>query len=137
VLLSPRAPDGKDVLSADEISFHAAVILASGGMTLSSDDYPGLTAEQKGMLRRMLPPTNVAARFVGDRFEEGWADLGDGRRLVFVFNWDDVPRDHLLSFGGRRRVTDFWTDASVGSVARHLVCRMPARSARVYVVRNT
>lgn len=124
----PEAP-----LTDDEMSFHAASIVASGAMMLDGDDYTSLTPAQKAILKKTLPPTNVPARFASEDFREGRAELPDGRTLVFVFNWDDQPRNHTVRFDGPRRLTDFWTDASFGTRASHEFNPLPPHSGRVLV----
>lgn len=121
----PEAP-----VTDGEMSFHAAAILASGGMLLDGDDYTNLTPAQKALLRKTLPPTNVPARFVREDFREGRAQLPDGRTLVFVFNWDDAPRAHQVAFNTARIVADYWTGEQLGSRAR-LDLSLPPHSARV------
>ncbi len=128
----PEAP-----LTDEEMGFHAAAIVASGAMLLNGDDYTGLTPAQKAILKKTLPPTNVPARFASEDFREGRADLPDGRTLVFVFNWDDRPRDHTVRFGGPRRWRDFWTDRELGSRASLELTALPPHSARVLVVART
>lgn len=124
----PEAP-----VTDDEMSFHAAAILASGAMMLDGDDYTDLTPAQKAVLRKTLPPTNVPARFASEDFQEGRAELADGRTLVFVFNWDDQPRAHTVKFDGPRRLRDFWTGDDLGTRASHEFAALPPHSGRVLV----
>lgn len=135
LLASPQARTGPAPVSADEIGFHAAAVLASGGMMLDGDNYAELTAAEKGVVHRVLPPLGIAARFATEEFNEGVIDLPDGRRLLFVFNWDDAPRKHVLALGERRRLTDFWTDADLGAHVEYALPTLPAHSARVIVAR--
>ena len=55
------------VLASDltdaECQFHATVIYASGGMVLSGDDLTKLPPARAAMLKKLLPPTGVAAAF--------------------------------------------------------------------------
>lgn len=117
----------------DEMIFHATAIVASGGMMLNGDDYPGLTPEQKARLRKTLPPTEVPARFAREDFQEGRAQLPDGRTLVFVFNWDDQPRAHTVEFATPHQLQDFWTDERLGTRARLALPRLPPHGARLIV----
>jgi alpha-galactosidase len=116
----------------DEMMFHATAIVASGGMLLNGDDYTGLTPAQKAVLKKTLPPTDRPARFESDDFLEGRADLPDGRTLVFVFNWDDAPRTHVVKLDQSRRLSDFWSDADLGQHARYEVT-LPPHSARLLI----
>ena len=50
-------------LTDAECQFHATAIYASGGMVLSGDDLTKLPPARAAMLRKLLPPTGVAAAF--------------------------------------------------------------------------
>ena len=50
-------------LPENEFRFHATAIFASGGMILSGDDLTAIPPARLAMLRRLEPPTGVAARF--------------------------------------------------------------------------
>ncbi len=132
IVVSKRIRGGNAEVTDDELGFHAAAILASGGMTLNGDDYTGLTAAQKAMLRKTLPPTNAPARFTTDDFREGRASLPEGRELIFVFNWDDQPRNHTVLLNSSRVLRDFWSDADLGARSR-LELSLAPHSARVVV----
>ncbi len=133
LLASPLIRGGRAPVSDDEIGFHLAAILASGGMMLDGDNYTTLTLAQKDVIRRLLPPTGMAARFATDDFSEGTVELTDGRRLVFVFNWGEAPRRHAISLGQPRRLTDFWSDHDLGTHAEYALPDLPPHSARVIV----
>ncbi len=47
----------------EEYRFHATPIMASGGLVLSGDDLSTLPADRLAMLKKLLPPTGVAAEF--------------------------------------------------------------------------
>lgn len=86
---SVMGPDGKKVktqenVTSDEYMFCAAYVLASGGMILSSDDITSFTEEEADILKKMLPPTSVAAEF-NSTLEIGSATLQDGKRRIFIF----------------------------------------------------
>src|SRR5262249_8983189 len=133
LVASPQTRAGAAQVTPDEIGFHAAAIVASGGMMLNGDNYAALTPEQKAVVRRTLPSTGVAARVADEAFGEGVADLPDGRSLRFVFNWDDAPRDHVLAFDGPCVLRDFWTDAPLGTHGHYELRALPPHSARVIV----
>ena len=74
-------------LRENEFQFHATAIYATGGMILSGDDLTRITPERLAMLRKLQPPTGVAARFVDDSFRVGAIKL-PGKlpgRYVFMF----------------------------------------------------
>jgi hypothetical protein len=62
-------------LGEEERSFHATAILATGGMVLYGDDLSTIPPTRLEMLRKLHPPTGVAARFEDD-------SLGGRRRPV-------------------------------------------------------
>src|SRR5438105_1446094 len=78
-------------LSDAEFMFHATAIYASGGMLLSGDDLTSIPAARLAVLRKLLPPTGVAAQFESDALDIGIVRLPRGRR-VCLFNWSDQPR---------------------------------------------
>ena len=50
-------------LPEDEFQFHATAIYATGGMVLSGDDLTKIPEPRLAMLKKLLPPTGVAAEF--------------------------------------------------------------------------
>lgn len=100
-------------LPENEYQFHATVIYASGGSILSGDDLPTILPHRLAMLRKLLPPTGVAAQFADASLEVGTIELPD-KRMVCLFNWDDVPRTLAFRLEKRSRVTDFWTEEELG-----------------------
>ena len=136
LLASPLARSGPAPVTPNEIGFHEAAVLASGGMMLDGDDYTQLTAHELDVVHRCLPPTGVPARFATEDFGEGIADLPDGRRLIFVFNWGNSPRQHTITLDGQRKLSDFWTDADLGTHAEYALPELPAHSARVIVAKK-
>jgi alpha-galactosidase len=121
-------------LPVNEFQFHAAAIYATGGMLLSGDDLTKIDSQKLEMLRKLQPPTGVAARFADDSFQVGSFEFGR-RRIVCVLNWTDRPQS--ISFDLPRRfqvVKDFWTDAALRTEARTIVLKdVPPRSGRVYI----
>jgi len=118
-------------LTDDEFTCHASAILASGGMVLSGDDLTAISPERLVMLRKLVPPTGVAAVFEDDTLSVGYIDLPD-RRLACLFNWSDEPRTLSFELKQPSAVTDFWTDANLGMREGRLTLEhMPPHSARV------
>ena len=82
-------------LDEAEARFLATGIALSGGMVVASDDLPKLSAERREMALALFPPPGVAARPVDPAdgpVPRVWrAELGEGRSLVGVLNWDDTP----------------------------------------------
>ena len=101
---------------------------------LSGDDLPGLSAERFGMLKKMVPPTGVPARFSDESFSLGRMPL-DGREMVAVFNWSDKLEVHTVPLAAKSRVTDYWTGVNMGVHERKYdVGSMPAHSARLFEI---
>jgi len=121
------------VLASDltdaECQFHASVIYASGGMVLSGDDLTKLPPARAAMLKKLLPPTGVAAAFDDASLRTGTVVLPDARMLC-LFNWDDAPEARIVRVAAGT-VTDFWTGESLTARAGALQIAMPPRSARV------
>ena len=109
-------------LPENEFLFHATAIYATGGMVLSGDDLTQIPETRLAMLKKLLPPTGVAA--VGDVVK-----LPD-KQMFCIFNSSDRPSDTIVRFEGRPRVCDFWTDESLGR-RRELKLTVPAHSARL------
>ena len=120
-------------LPDNEFQFHATAIYASGGMLLSGDDLTRISAPRLAMLRKLQPPTGVAARFEDDSFRIGRMRIGR-REVVSVLNWTNAPQDVSIKLNRRCRITDFWTDAALGShVGEYEIKDMAGRSGRLLV----
>ena len=120
-------------LPDNEFQFHATAIYASGGMLLSGDDLTKISAEKLTMLRKLQPPTGVAARFEDDSFRVGRMQIGK-REIVSVLNWDDDPQNISIRLNRRCRITDFWTGATLGTHSGAFEIKdMPARSGRLLI----
>jgi alpha-galactosidase len=105
------------VLSGDlpenEFRFHATSVYASGGMTLSGDDLTKIPPDRLAMLRKLLPPTGIAAEFVDDSLRVGVTKL-PGRQMVSVFNWSTAPQTLSFHLSEASHVTDYWTGEDLG-----------------------
>jgi alpha-galactosidase len=120
-------------LPDNEFQFHATAIYASGGMLLSGDDLTKISAEKLSMLRKLQPPSGVAARFEDDSFRVGRMPVGK-REIVSVLNWDDTPQNIAIQLKRRSRITDFWTDSALGTHSGVFEIKdMPARSGRLLI----
>src|SRR6185503_4690018 len=71
-----------DVTDA-ECQFHATAIYATGGMVLSGDDLTKLAPARAAMLRKLLPPTGVAATFDDATLRVGTMPLPSGLMMCF------------------------------------------------------
>ena len=119
-------------LGAEEVRFHATAIAASGGMILSGDDLTRLDADRLDLLRKLLPPTGMAARFADAELGVGTADLAD-RRHVFLLNADDEPRSRSFPVDMRCRLRELWTGEDLGAREGEVTLTLPARAGRVVV----
>jgi alpha-galactosidase len=120
-------------MPAEEFQFHATVIFASGGMVLSGDDLTKISAERLAMLKKLLPPTRVAARFEDDSLRVGVVNRKDAR-YVCLFNWTDAPQDISFNLPKKSAITDFWSGAQLGTQAGVFeVKNIPPHSARILV----
>jgi alpha-galactosidase len=120
-------------LTDEEFQFHATTIVASGGMVLSGDDLTTIPERRLAMLKKMVPPTGVAAVFTDDTLTVGHINLPPKRTLVCVLNWDDSPRTVTAQLmGSQPVVTDFWTGARLAPRENTITfTAMPPHSARL------
>jgi alpha-galactosidase len=119
-------------LSEEEVRFHATAIYASGGMLLSGDDLTQIPAARLAMLRRLEPPTGVAARFADDSLTIGTVQV-DHRFVVCLLNWDDAPRTLSVPLPRPLRVVELWTDEDRGRHEGSIQVGLPPRSGRVLI----
>ncbi|MGH2609953.1 MAG: hypothetical protein ACRDHF_12810, partial [Tepidiformaceae bacterium] len=88
--------DTDTALDLAETRFLATGIALSGGMVVLSDDLPKLPDDRLAMAMSLIPPAGIAGRALdpGDGPTPAtWrVDLGEGRSLVGVLNWDDAAR---------------------------------------------
>jgi alpha-galactosidase len=88
--------DTETGLGEPEVRFLATGIAVSGGMVVASDDLAKLSPARREMALALMPPPGVAARPAGPAegpVASAWrADLGEGRFLLGILNWDDEPR---------------------------------------------
>lgn len=127
------------VLASDlndvECQFHATAIYASGGMVLSGDDLTVLPPARAAMLKKLLPPTGVAAEFEDASLKVGLVRLPHAR-MVCLFNWTDAMQKSTFRLPAPAMVTDYWTDESLGRRQGVMTLDMPPRSARLLWARE-
>lgn len=117
-------------LPENEYLFHAATVYASGGMVLSGDDLTKMTPDKTALLKKLLPPTGIAARFNDESFEVGITKL-KGHDVYSVFNWGETPVKRVIKLpAGKFLLKDKWTEKSLGVFEnQYIVSELPARSA--------
>jgi alpha-galactosidase len=99
-------------------------------MVLSGDDLTALPPARAAMLRKLLPPTGIAAEFDDETLRVGHLQLPDAR-MMCLFNWDDAPRTLTARLRQPALVTDYWTGESLGHREGRLSFDLPPRSARL------
>ncbi len=119
-------------LPLNEFQFHATVIYASGGMVLSGDDLTQISSERLGMLRRLLPPSGVAATFADDSLSVGVVDQG-GTRTVCLFNWEDKAQTISFRLPKPSLIKDYWSGEPLGRHRGIFKSSLAPRSARLLV----
>ncbi len=87
--------DTDTALNEAEVRFLATAIALSGGLVFAGDDLPKLSEARREMALSLFPPVGLAARpsEPGDGpVPRSWrTELGEGRWLVGILNWDDSP----------------------------------------------
>jgi len=122
-------------LPKNEIDLHATAVYATGGMLLSGDDLTRMPADRLAMLKKLVPPTGVPARFDDDSFEVGTIALDD-RYVIALFNWNDQPKTLSVKLPRSCRINDYWTGQDLGRHEGMFQLKdMPKHSARLLVVR--
>ncbi len=135
-------PDGKistvkeDSVANDEFAFNAAYTMASGGMVLSGDDVSGLRPENIEILRRLLPPVNVAAEFDDDTFTVGRARLDEEKTVFYIFNFDNEEKKINIPLDGICEVYDLIENTSLGVLNQIDYKAFKPHFAKVLVCKN-
>jgi alpha-galactosidase len=102
-------------------------------MILSGDDLTRIAPDRLAMLRKLLPPTGIAAEFDDDTLRVGYVRLED-RQVVSLLNWDESPQTLSFTLPQPCRIKDFWTDADLGRHEGVFTVRdVPAHGARLLV----
>lgn len=127
VLLTGQMPE-------NEFQFHATAVYATGGMLLSGDNLTALHPDRLAMLRKLLPPTGVAAQFPDDQFAVGTITLPDGVR-VCIFNWGETAATFTVPLAHAARIEDFWSGENLGEHTGEFVVRdLAPHSARLLIL---
>jgi alpha-galactosidase len=118
-------------LTEEEFRFHATSAYACGGLILSGDDLTTLTAARMEMLRKLMPPTGIAAVF------DNPATLEIGRihtsksLHIAVFNRGAEDSTIAVPLRGKYRVAEIWTGMDLGVQQDGFSLRIPAHGARL------
>jgi alpha-galactosidase len=119
-------------LPENEFRFHATAVYATGGMILSGDDLTKISSERLAMLRKLQPPTGIAARFTDDSLRVGSIKFPD-REIHCLFNWDNSAQDMQLDLSRGCTVRDFWSEEDLGKKSGTFSVNVAPRSARLLV----
>lgn len=117
-------------LSDDEFMFHATAIFASGGLVLDGDDVTKIPAQRMEWLKKLLPPTGVAAEFPDTSLRVGTVRHG-GKVYYCCFNAEDTAQTRSFRLPGRRRLEDFWSGQDLGEHRGRYTLTLPPHSGRV------
>ena len=121
--------------SLEYLRMQAAIVYATGGLILSGDDLAALPDDRLAILRKLLPPTGVAARF-DDAYTVGTIDLPAGRVLV-LFNWTSEGKQRVVGLPYPCRIRDFWSDEDLGVHKNEYRLDMPPQSSRLLICTPT
>lgn len=130
-------PNGKLTISRSDISdrefdFHAAAIMATGGMVLSGDVVFNLSEGLMNKLKRIAQIPSSPAEFDDNSFTIG-RGKHNGNLLLYVFNWNEKPLTVNVAIEGMYTVKDFWSGDMVGVYSDSVsVEELPAHGAVVY-----
>jgi alpha-galactosidase len=116
-------------LPENEYRFHATAIFATGGMILSGDDLTTIPPARLDMLRKLDPPTGVAAEF-DDALEVGVVEL-ENRRVFCLLNWTEGPKSLSIALPRPAHVRDMWTGEDLGRREGRVSVPLEPRSGRV------
>ncbi len=120
-------------LSDAEYQFHATSIFASGGLILSGDDLTKLPNDRLAKLRKLLPPTGLAAQFDDASLQAGVVSFPD-HEAYCLFNWTDAPRTLSVRLKRPGLIRDFWTGDELGRREGSIELKdVPPHSARLLV----
>ena len=117
-------------LPENELLFHASLLHATGGMLLSGDDLPGMSAAAVARLNKVAQPTGVPCRFTDESLEVGIMPL-EGETRVFLFNETGEPRERTFTLPFPHRVVDFWTEEYLDTYTGDVRMSVPPHAARV------
>jgi alpha-galactosidase len=127
VTLSGAMPD-------EEYRFHATAIIASGGLVLSGDDLSTLPPDRLATLKKLLPPTGVAAEFEDESLRVGVVRLKD-RTLLCVFNWGQEEAKVAVKLPRSGNVADLWSGHDYGQKQGTMDVALKAHEGTVLVLR--
>jgi alpha-galactosidase len=130
----PDAVTLSGALPAEEYRFHATMAMAAGGLVLSGDDLSTLPPDRLATLKKLLPPTGVAAEFEDEDLRIGVVKLKD-RTLLCLFNWSDQPGKLAVKLPRAGDVTELWSGEKMGRWQGTITVELKGHEGKVLVVR--
>ena len=126
--IKAMAPDGSvtyrdSELSLEEFAFNAVYTMACGGMVLSGDDVSVLSESNIEILKKLTPPTDVAAIFDDNTWTVGRAKIDKTKTTVYIFNFDDDEKDIEIKVDGEYHVYDYLNDKDLGRFKDSILLR--------------
>ncbi len=129
----PVATGGK--ITEGEFRFHAVSIYAAGGLVLSGDDLTKITPAHFALLKKVLPPTGVAARFADEKFEVGEINLKD-ETVYALMNRTNKPADRVIRLKAKSSLYEKLTDKDLGvHEGDYVVEAVPAHDGMLIVAK--
>ncbi len=120
-------------LPAEEYRFHATMAMATGGLVLSGDDLSTLPPDRLATLKKLLPPTGVAAEFEDESLQIGTVKLKD-RTLLCLFNWSAEPEKLAVKLPKAGQVTELWSEEKLGRQQGTLQVELKGHEGKVLVL---
>ena len=115
--------------------FRASVVAASGGMMLSGDNTELYTNETWRKIRKLLRLIDCPAEIEPGKLETGIANLPDGNKIIYLFNWDLSPRDLSVKLPGKFLLKDYWSGKEIGVYENEFtVVNMEPETARIILL---
>ncbi|WP_052266448.1 glycoside hydrolase family 36 protein [Pedobacter kyungheensis] len=129
--------DTKPAIPENEFLFHAASIYATGGLLLSGDNLPAISPEHLVILKKLIPPTGVAARFENEKFEIGTTVL-KSETVYSVFNWGNTVAKRTIQLpAGKYRLTNKFTGKLIGIYQKaYVINDMAGRSGMLITAKK-
>ena len=121
-------------LPPEEYLFHATMALAAGGLILSGDDLSTLPPDRLATLKKLLPPTGVAAEFEDENLHVGVVRLPD-RILFCIFNWSADPVAMPVELPHAGEVSELWSGENLGRRQGSMTVQLKGHEGKVLVLR--
>jgi alpha-galactosidase len=136
LLANDTAFSGEKIIEPNERIFHATAIHAVGGLVLNGDKASNLKENELVILKKLLHPTGIGARFLNAKMQTAITDLGNIQYYYF-FNWSDTESiNFTIQLKSRSTVTDFWSDEVFGVFEdTYTVTNLAPHSARLIMAK--